>query len=82
MKSLQSLEIHFIFKAKHNILPELLNENFLFTEKHDIRSKEKEEIDTLYFGSESLSSLAPKKWRLVPDTIKNKKSLSSFKSQK
>ena len=38
-------------------------------------------MNTLNFGNESLSSLSPKIWELVPDTIKNEKSLPSFKSQ-
>ena len=33
------------------------------------------------FGSKIFSSLAPKIWELVPDTIKNEKLLSSLKSQ-
>ena len=38
-------------------------------------------VNTEYFGSESLSSLAPEIGELLPDTIKNKKPRPSFKSQ-
>ena len=62
-----------IFKAKHSTSQELLNELFLFTEKHyAIRSKsilKEKNVNTVYFGSESISSLAPKIYKLVPDTL-------------
>ena len=40
-----------------------------------------EKTNTVYFGSESFSSLRLKIWKLVPDTTKNEKSISSFKNQ-
>ena len=33
------------------------------------------------FGSESLSSLEPKMWDLVPDSFENEKSLERFKNR-
>ena len=36
-------------------------------------------MQELYFGSKSLSTLAPKTWDLVPESFKNEKSLQSFK---
>ena len=46
----------------NNTFPELLNEQ--------------KKVKNVYFGSESLSSQAPKIWELVPDSIKSEKSLS------
>ena len=36
---------------------------------------------SLYFVTETISSLAPKNWQLVPNTIKNATSLELFKKQ-
>ena len=36
---------------------------------------------TVYFGTESISSLAPKIWEIVPCEIKNAKSLDIFKKR-
>ena len=36
---------------------------------------------TVYFGAESISSLAPKIWELIPDILKNETSLSSFRQK-
>ena len=33
---------------------------------------------TVYFGTESISSLAPKLWELIPGEIKSEKSLNIF----
>ena len=36
---------------------------------------------TVHYGSESLVSLAPKIWELVPDSIREMKTLSIFKNK-
>ena len=36
---------------------------------------------TVYFGTESISSLAPKLWELIPSEIKRTKSLNIFKEK-
>ena len=36
---------------------------------------------TVYFGTESISSLAPKLWELIPSEIKSAKSLNIFKAK-
>ena len=36
---------------------------------------------TVYFGTESISSLAPKLWELIPSEIKSTKSLNIFKEK-
>ena len=37
-------------------------------------------IDTVHYGSESLSFLVPKIWKMLPLDLKNSESLDSFKS--
>ena len=74
-KNLQGLATE-IFKTKLNISPEMLKELFSFNVRnYNLRSQSKlKQIKTnsAYFGSESLSSLAPKIWDLVPDNFKMK----------
>ena len=36
---------------------------------------------TVYYGTESISSLAPKIWELILSTIRNAKSLGKFKEK-
>lgn len=63
----------------------MLNGLFLFTREHydlnSISTLKLKKIDTVYFGSEDLSSFAKKIWKLAPDIIKNEKSLLNFKSK-
>ena len=72
-----------IFKAKLNISPEILKELFSFNVRnYNLRSQSTlKRIKTNYFGSESLSSLAPKICDLVPDSFKNQNSPERFKSR-
>ena len=72
-KNLQVLVTE-IFKARLNISPETLKELFSINVKNY-------NLNSVYFGSESLSSLAPKIWDLVPDKFKNENSLERFKSR-
>ena len=41
----------------------------------------KERYFTVHYGSESLVSLAPKIWELVPDSVREMKTLSIFKNK-
>ena len=72
-----------IFKVKLNISPEILKELFSFNVRnYNLRSQSTlKQIKTnfVYFGSENLSSLAPKIWDLVPDNSKNENSRGRFK---
>ena len=60
-------------------------ELFSFNVKnYDLRSQSTlKQIKTnfMYFGSDNLSSLAPKTWDFVPDSFKNQKSLQMFKNR-
>ena len=83
-KSLQVLATE-IFKAKLNISPEILKELFSFNlRNYNLRSQstlKRIKTNSVYFGSKSLSSLAPKIWDLVPDSFKNENSPERFKSR-
>ena len=74
-----------IFKAKLNILPEILKELFSFNVRnYTLRSQsslKRIKTNSVYSGSESLSSLAPKIWDLVPDSFKNENSPETFKNR-
>ena len=73
-KNLQLLATE-IFKSKTGVSPELMNDIFHFVERHyNLRSDytlERKRDHTVYHGSESLSSLVPKLWDLLPNSIKN-----------
>ena len=83
-KNLQVLATE-IFKAKLNISPEISKELFSFNVRnYNFRSQstlKRIKTNSVYFGSESLLSLAPKIWDLVPDSFKNENSLERFKNR-
>ena len=73
-----------IFKSNTGMSPELMNDIFHFAERpYNLRSDytlERKRDHTVYHGSESLSSLAPKLWDLLPNSIKNSACLTEFKT--
>ena len=83
-KNLQVLATE-IFKVKLNISQVMLKELFSFNiRNYNLRSQltmKRIKTNSVYFGSESLSSLAPKIWDLVADSLKNENSLESFKNK-
>ena len=79
-KNLQVLATE-IFKAKLNISPEILKELSFNVRNYNLRSQSTLKgikTNSVHFGSESLSSLAPKIWDLVPDSFKNENSPERF----
>ena len=57
------------------------NENY---DNYDIRSGTHatcKNMHTAYFGTDTMTNLGPKLWKLVPDKIKNTLTLSVFKSR-
>ena len=65
--------------------PEISKELFSFNVRnYNFRSQstlKQVKTNSVYFGSESLLSLAPKIWDLVPDSFKNENSLERFKNR-
>ena len=73
------------YKAKNKISPKVVNSLFEFTNKnYNLRNAsilKKKRYFTVHCESESISSLAPRIWKLVPDSIREVKILSIFKIQ-
>ena len=71
-KTLQLLATE-IFKSKTGVLPELMNGIFHFLERpYNLRSNctlERKRDYTVYHGLKSFSSLAPKLWDLLPNSM-------------
>ena len=74
-----------IYKAKNKISPEVVNSLFEFTNKNcNLRNAlilKRNRYFTVHYGSGSLVSLTPEIWKLVPDSIKEVKTLSIFKNK-
>ena len=83
-KNLQLLAIE-ISKSKNGVSPEFMNDIFHFVERpYNLRSDytlKRKRDHTVYHGSEILSSLAPKLWDLLPNSIKIFASLQEFKTK-
>ena len=74
-----------IYKVRNNLGPEIMTDIFRFVQKpYDLRNDsilQRQVNRTVYFGTESVSSLAPKIWELVPGEIKRASSLHIFKEK-
>ena len=74
-----------IIKSKTGMSLELVNDIFHFVERpYNLRSDytlKRKRDHTVYHGSEILSSLAPKLWDLLPNSIKIFASLQEFKTK-
>ena len=67
-----------IYKAKNDLGPEIMKDIFHSVQKpYNLRNYQTCKY-TMYFGTEGISSLAPKIWEIVPCEIKNTKSLDIF----
>ena len=85
MKYLQYLATE-IFKVKNGLSPIIMNQvfNFLENESCNLRSGvhlASRNIHTAHFGTDSISSLGPKLWKLIPDKIKHASTLSAFQAK-
>ena len=81
-KNIQSLAIE-MFQIKHGQSPEIVSDIFAQTTQHynfrqnrDLRIRS---VKSVYHGSESISYVRPKIWKIVPAKIKETNSLNSFK---
>ena len=77
-RNLQTLATE-IYKNKNKISPEVVNSLLEFTNKnYNLRNAsvlKRKRYSTVDYGIESLLSLAPKIWELVPDSIREVKIL-------
>ena len=74
-----------ICKVKNDLGPKIMADIFHFVEgPYNLRNNsiiQRQTNHTVYFGTESISSLAPKLWELIPSEIKSAKSLNIFKEK-
>ena len=83
-KNLQILATE-IYKTKNDLGPKIMKDTFHFIQKpYNLRNDpelQRRRNRTVYFGTESISSLAPKIWELVPSNIRSANSLEIFKEK-
>ena len=83
-KNLQILATE-IYKLKNDLGPNIMTDIFHFAEKpYYLRNNsilQRQVNRTVYFGTESISSLAPKLWESIPSEIKSAKLLNIFKEK-
>jgi len=73
-----------IFKANNKLGPELINNIFKFVESnYNLRNRKATStiIRTTNYGIETLTYLAPKIWKEIPDSCKKATSLNQFKRE-
>ena len=85
MKNLQYLVTEFS-KVKNGLSPIIMNKVFNFRENKSCRLRSgihlaSRNAHTAHFGTDSISSLGPKLWKLIPDKIKHASTLSSSKAK-
>ena len=72
-----------MFTIHRGLSPEILRQTFVpKTSWYNLRRNdyfEKSKVHSVYYGTESLSFLDPKKWDLVPVELKHSETLYSFK---
>ena len=80
-RNLQILATEF-YKARNDLGTQIIKDIFHSVQKqYNLRNDstlQRRRNCTVYFGTESISSLAPKIWEIVPCEIKNAKSLDIF----
>ena len=71
---------HFV-ERPYNLRNNYTLERNNYTLERNNYTLERKRDHTIYHGSESLSSLAPKLWNLLPNSIKNSTFLKEFKTK-
>ena len=83
-KNLQTFATE-IYKTKNDLGPKIMKDTFHFTQKpYNLRNDpelQRRRNRAVYFGTESISSLAPKIWELIPSDIRSATSLEIFKEK-
>ena len=74
-----------MFKVSRGLNPEIVNELFQFREQlpYDLRQRSQFQIPwvhSIFSGTESLKFLGPKVWTLVPNEMKQLKSLEKLRN--
>ena len=72
-----------MYKVKTGIAPKIVNEIFeLATIPYNLRNDfrlKSENVNTVFYGTESLSFLGPRLWGKLPNKYKNVNTLNEFK---
>ena len=83
-RNLQTLATE-IFKVRKGLSPSFMSEIFHFVEKpYKLRNNnilQRKRINTVSYGTQSLSSLGSRIWELIPQDIKETESLEEFKAK-
>ena len=80
-KNIQALAIE-LYKSINGIGPDILRDIFKLKEENKYCSKfpfETNRINTVYYGTETLSFIGPKIWTLIPNNLKKISTLVEFK---
>ena len=74
-----------IIKTKNDLGPGIMKDIFHFVQEPcNLRNDpelQRRRNCTVYFGTESISSLAPRTWELIPSDIRDANSLGIFKGK-
>ena len=74
-----------MYKVYHNLAPLIMSEVFpRRTMKYNLRGNSNfstRNMHSVHYGTDSLSHLGPKIWNLIPNNIKESKTLNAFKSK-
>ena len=83
-KNLQLLATE-IYKTKNDLEPKIMKDTFHFIKKpYNLRyypELQRRRNGTVYFRTESTSSLAPRIWELIPSDIRSANSVGIFKEK-
>ena len=82
-RNMQVLAIE-MFKVKHKLCPEIPSDIFMERTNYHYNLRNRSDfitpqVNSVYRGTESITNLGPKIWDMAPDSVKEKKSLNSFK---
>ena len=74
-----------MFKVKMGIAPKTINEIFeLVKLPYNLRNNfrlKSDNINTTFYGTETLSFLGPRLWKILPNKFKNSNTLDQFKTK-
>ena len=83
-KNLQILATE-IYKTKNDLGPKIMKDTFHFIQKpYNLRNDpelQRQRNHTVYFGTESISLVAPKTWELIPSDFRSANSLGILKEK-
>ena len=83
-RNIRALAIE-IYKVMQRISPPLLNEVFMPRQcNYELRGNkflERRRVKSVRYGTESISSLVPKIWEILPNEIKDSDTLQIFKAK-